>query len=68
MQLWQMDIVGGVMLVDPVTGELREAKIVTGVDDHTPIASHASKRDPARPANSLPTAFTCLVRRAVRRW
>ncbi|WP_410540299.1 IS481 family transposase [Streptomyces sp. KL2] len=35
MQLWQMDIVGGVMLVDPVTGELAEAKIVTGVDDHS---------------------------------
>lgn len=35
MQLWQMDIVGGVMLVDPVTGELAEAKVVTSVDDHS---------------------------------
>ncbi|WP_443061208.1 IS481 family transposase [Streptomyces sp. NBC_00453] len=35
MQLWQMDIVGGVMLVDPVTGELSEVKVVTGVDDHS---------------------------------
>jgi transposase InsO family protein len=35
MQLWQMDVVGGVMLVDPVTGELSEAKVVTGVDDHS---------------------------------
>ncbi|MEV0694644.1 IS481 family transposase [Streptomyces sp. NPDC050388] len=35
MQLWQMDIVGGVMLVDPLTGELTEAKVVTGVDDHS---------------------------------
>jgi transposase InsO family protein len=35
MQLWQMDIVGDVMLVDPVTGELTEAKVVTGVDDHS---------------------------------
>jgi transposase InsO family protein len=35
MQLWQMDIAGGVMLVNPVTGELSEAKIVTGVDDHS---------------------------------
>lgn len=35
MQLWQMDIVGGVMLVDPVMGELSEAKIVTGVEDHS---------------------------------
>ena len=25
-----IDIVGGVMLVNPVTGELREAKVVTG--------------------------------------
>jgi transposase InsO family protein len=35
MQLWGIDIVGGIQLVDPVTGELREAKIVTGVDDHS---------------------------------
>jgi transposase InsO family protein len=35
MQLWQMDIVGGVMLVNPVTGELTEAEVVTGVVDHS---------------------------------
>ena len=35
MQLWGIDIVGGIGLVNPVTGELREAKIVTGVDDHS---------------------------------
>jgi transposase InsO family protein len=35
MQLWQFDIVGGVWLVDPVTGVVREAKVVTGVDDHS---------------------------------
>ena len=35
MQLWQMDIVEGIWLVDPVTGELREAKVVTAVDDHS---------------------------------
>ena len=35
MQLWQLDIVHGPMLVDAVTGELREARIVTGVDDHS---------------------------------
>ena len=35
MQLWGIDIVGGIRLVNPVTGELREAKIVTGVDDHS---------------------------------
>ena len=35
MQLWQLDIVGGVWLVDVVTGVLREVKVVTGVDDHS---------------------------------
>jgi transposase InsO family protein len=35
MLLWQMDIVGGMRLVDAATGEIREAKIVTGVDDHS---------------------------------
>lgn len=35
MQLWGIDIVGGVALVNPATGELREAKAVTGVDDHS---------------------------------
>ena len=35
MQLWQMDIVGGIRLVSMVTGELREAKVVTAVDDHS---------------------------------
>jgi hypothetical protein len=35
MQLWQIDIVGGVWLVDVTTGVVREAKIVTGVDDHS---------------------------------
>src|SRR4051812_49603756 len=35
MQLWQLDIVFGPRLVDTTTGELREARIVTGVDDHS---------------------------------
>jgi transposase InsO family protein len=35
MQLWGIDIVAGVRLVDTVTGELREAKLVTGIDDHS---------------------------------
>ena len=35
MELWQMDIVGGVRLADPLTGELSEAKIVSGIDDHS---------------------------------
>lgn len=35
MQLWGIDIVGGVQLVNTSTGEVREAKLVTGVDDHS---------------------------------
>jgi transposase InsO family protein len=35
MQLWGIDIVGGIQLVDTVTGEVREAKLVTGIDDHS---------------------------------
>ena len=35
MQLWGIDIVGGVQLVDTRTGEVREAKLVTGIDDHS---------------------------------
>jgi transposase InsO family protein len=35
MQLWQLDIVGGVQLVNPATGMLRVAKLVTAVDDHS---------------------------------
>jgi transposase InsO family protein len=35
MQLWQIDIVYGPRLVDTTTGEVREARIVTGVDDHS---------------------------------
>jgi transposase InsO family protein len=35
MALWQLDIVYGPRLVDTQTGEVREARIVTGVDDHS---------------------------------
>lgn len=35
MQLWGIDIVGGISLVDVTTGLVREAKLVTGVDDHS---------------------------------
>ena len=35
MQLWQLDIIYGPRLVDTITGELRDARIVTGVDDHS---------------------------------
>ena len=42
MQLWGIDIVGGISLVDVRTGELREAKLVTGVDDHSRFCVIAS--------------------------
>jgi transposase InsO family protein len=35
MQLWQLDILFGPRLVDTATGEVREARIVTGIDDHS---------------------------------
>ena len=46
MELWQMDIVGGVQLVDG-----SEAKIVSGVDDHSRfcISAHVVERATARP-------------------
>ncbi len=50
MQLWGMDIVAGIHLVDPTTGVIREAKVVTGVDDHSrfcviaTVVEHATGR------------------------
>jgi transposase InsO family protein len=51
MELWQMDIVGGVQLVDLKTGELSEAKIVTGIDDHSRfvVCARVVARATARP-------------------
>jgi transposase InsO family protein len=51
MELWQMDIVGGVHVVDPETGELSEAKIVTGIDDHSRfvVCARVVARATARP-------------------
>lgn len=50
MQLWGIDIVGGIQLVNPGTGELREAKIVTGVDDHSRycVIAHVVERATGR--------------------
>jgi transposase InsO family protein len=50
MQLWGIDIVGGIDLVDTRTGQLRGAKLVTGVDDHSrfcviaAVVEHATGR------------------------
>lgn len=62
MQLWQMDIVGGVMLVDAVTGELREAKVVTGVDDHSRYCVIASVVERAT-GRAVCAAFAGALRR-----
>src|SRR5919108_1805549 len=35
MQLWQLDVLFGPQLVDTATGEIRQARIVTGLDDHS---------------------------------
>jgi len=42
MQLWGIDIVGGVQLVDTRTGEVQEVKVVTAVDDHSRFCVIAS--------------------------
>lgn len=42
MQLWGIDIVGGIQLVDVATGVVREAKLITGVDDHSRFCVIAS--------------------------
>ena len=46
MELWQMDVVGGVRLADGT-----EAKVVTGVDDHSRfcVSAHVVARATARP-------------------
>jgi transposase InsO family protein len=50
MQLWGIDIVGGVPMVNAATGELWEAKLVTGVDDHSRfcVMAHVMARSTAR--------------------
>ena len=40
--MWGIDIVEGIWLVEESTGVLREAKVVTGVDDHSRFCVMAS--------------------------
>lgn len=57
MELWQMDIVGGVRLVDG-----SEAKIVSGIDDHSRfvVCACVVARATARPVcDALEAAMTC---------
>jgi hypothetical protein len=49
MELWQMDIVGGIMLADG-----REAKVVTGVDDHSRLLRHRRRRPEGHRPRRLP--------------
>jgi transposase InsO family protein len=57
MELWQMDVMGGVRLVDG-----RELKIVTGIDDHSRfcVCAQLTPRATARPVCE---AFTQAMRR-----
>jgi transposase InsO family protein len=57
MELWQMDIVGGVKIADGC-----EAKIVSGIDDHSRfvISAHVVERATARPTCE---ALTLAMRR-----
>jgi len=51
MELWQMDIVGGVVIAEQSTGELSEAKVITGIDDHSRfcVCTRVVPRATARP-------------------
>ncbi len=62
MQLWGIDIVGGITLVNTTTGELREAKIVTGVDDHSRFCVMAAVVERAT-ARSVCLAFAQALAR-----
>ncbi|MEU4331202.1 DDE-type integrase/transposase/recombinase [Nonomuraea dietziae] len=57
MQLWQMDIVGGIMLADGT-----ECKVVTGIDDHSRYCVTATVV--ARPTGrAVCLAFATAMRR-----
>jgi transposase InsO family protein len=62
MALWQLDIVEGVLLADGVEGRLREAKVVTGVDDHSRYCVIASVVERAT-GRAVCLAFADALRR-----
>lgn len=62
MQLWGIDIVGGIELVNADTGVLRDAKIVTGVDDHSRFCVMAAVVERAT-ARAACTSLACGHRR-----
>lgn len=57
MQLWQLDIMGSVMIIDPAAaGGVTEAKLISGIDDHSRY-SVIAKVVPRATARAVCTAF-----------
>ena len=59
MQLWQMDVMGGVLLEDST-----ELKVVTGVDDHSRfcIAAGLVRRATSKAVYPCAHGITCSLR------
>jgi transposase len=61
MQLWQLDIVGSVMITDPTAaGGVVEAKLISGIDDHSRY-SVIAKVVPRATARAVYTAFMAAM-------
>jgi transposase InsO family protein len=61
MQLWQLDIMGSVMIIDPTApGGVTEAKLVSGIDDHSRY-SVIGKVVPRASARAVCTAFMAAM-------
>jgi transposase InsO family protein len=61
MQLWQVDIMGSVMITDPTAaGGVVEAKLISGIDDHSRYAVIA-KVVPRATARAVCTAFVAAM-------
>jgi transposase InsO family protein len=61
MQLWQLDIMGSVMIADPAApGGVSEAKLISGIDDHSRY-SVIGKVVPRASARAVCTAFIAAM-------
>jgi hypothetical protein len=61
MQLWQLDIIGSVMITDPTApGGVVEAKLISGIDDHSGYSVIAKVVPPAT-APAVRTAFMAAM-------
>src|SRR5947209_2571032 len=61
MQLWQLDIMGSVMIIDPAApGGVTEAKLISGIDDHSRY-SVIGKVVPRASARAVCTAFMAAM-------